>query len=118
MRIEPAPSEPCANGPIPEETAAAAPPLDPPAVRPSRHGFCVLPCTRLVVSPFHPYSEVLLFPSITAPARYRRSTSGASSAGTSSAWSSDPRVVRMPAVAVRSLIETGTPATGPAEPSA
>ena len=32
MRIEPAPSEPIASGPSPAATAAAAPPLDPPAV--------------------------------------------------------------------------------------
>ena len=33
IRIEPAPSEPCATGPIPAATAAAAPPLEPPGVR-------------------------------------------------------------------------------------
>ena len=36
--IEPAPSEPCASGPRPAATAAAAPPLDPPAVDPCFHG--------------------------------------------------------------------------------
>ena len=39
IRIEPAPSEPWAMGPRPAATADAAPPLDPPEVRSSRHGF-------------------------------------------------------------------------------
>src|ERR671917_2314436 len=43
MRTEPAPSLPCASGPRPAATAAAAPPLDPPAVRPSCHGLWVGP---------------------------------------------------------------------------
>jgi len=38
MRIEPPPSEPWARGTTPEATAAAAPPLDPPAVRRRSHG--------------------------------------------------------------------------------
>ena len=38
MRIEPPPSLPCANGSIPAATAAAAPPLEPPASRVGSHG--------------------------------------------------------------------------------
>jgi len=43
MRTEPAPSAPSANGPSPEATAAAAPPLEPPAVWPCFHGLWVGP---------------------------------------------------------------------------
>jgi hypothetical protein len=38
MRIEPAPSLPCAAGASPAATAAAAPPLEPPAERDGSHG--------------------------------------------------------------------------------
>src|SRR5262249_60734233 len=38
IRIEPPPSLPCANGSSPAETAAAAPPLEPPADRPVSQG--------------------------------------------------------------------------------
>ena len=38
MRIEPPPSLPCAKGTSPAATAAAAPPLDPPADRERSHG--------------------------------------------------------------------------------
>ncbi len=39
MRIDPPPSLACATGTIPEATAAAAPPLDPPVVREVSQGF-------------------------------------------------------------------------------
>lgn len=38
IRIEPPPSLPCAKGSNPAATAAAAPPLDPPAERERSHG--------------------------------------------------------------------------------
>ncbi len=38
MRMEPPPSDPGATGTSPAATAAAAPPLDPPAVRVGSHG--------------------------------------------------------------------------------
>lgn len=43
MRIEPAASVPCAIGTIPAATAAPAPPLEPPALRPRSHGLRVAP---------------------------------------------------------------------------
>src|SRR5829696_3091457 len=82
MRIEPAPSLPCASGPRPAATAAAAPPLDPPGVFTRFHGLKEGPKTRLPESPFQPSSGVFVFPSMTAPAAYKRSTIGASSSGT------------------------------------
>ena len=38
IRIDPPPSEPCATGTSPAATAAAAPPLEPPAIRSRSHG--------------------------------------------------------------------------------
>ena len=38
MRIDPPPSDACAMGTMPDATAAAAPPLDPPAIRVVSHG--------------------------------------------------------------------------------
>src|SRR5215468_6300458 len=46
MRIDPPPSVACAIGSIPAVTAAAAPPLDPPALSPRLHGLRVAPCRR------------------------------------------------------------------------
>ena len=43
MRIEPPPSFACAIGTMPDATAAAAPPLEPPAERDTSHGFFVAP---------------------------------------------------------------------------
>src|SRR6185295_18242884 len=48
-----------------------------------------------------------------APAARMRSTIGASSAGTLSAKSRVPNVVRTPLVITRSLVENGTPCSGP-----
>src|SRR5699024_10928306 len=45
-RIDPPPSEACATGAIPEATAAAAPPEEPPAVRCRFHGLAVAPYLR------------------------------------------------------------------------
>ena len=42
-RIEPPKSETISSGVMPAATAAAAPPLDPPAVRPRFHGFDARP---------------------------------------------------------------------------
>ncbi len=41
IRIEPPPSPPRATGTMPDATAAAVPPLDPPGVNPGRHGLRV-----------------------------------------------------------------------------
>src|SRR5690606_34764243 len=54
MRIEPPPSLPSANGTMPAATAAAEPPLDPPAIRERSHGLFVRPNSRLSVTPAWP----------------------------------------------------------------
>ena len=116
MRIDPAPSPPwCRTSGI-SAAAAAAPPLDPPAEAPARQGFSVEPCTRLVVSPFHPPSGVAVLPRITAPAARTTATNGASASATCCSVTSEPPVVRTPATSSRSLIVIGTPASGPAAP--
>src|SRR4051794_32091302 len=45
MRIEPPPSLPVQAGSIPEATAAAEPPDDPPGVASRFHGLRVIPCS-------------------------------------------------------------------------
>ena len=118
MRIEPAPSPPWWTTPTPAAAAAAAPPLDPPGVSPRRHGFTVEPVTGLVVSPFQPYSGVVVLPRMTAPAARIRAASGSSAEDTRSAWTAEPIVQRTPASWTRSLIVAGMPASGPAVPPA
>src|SRR6266478_8677785 len=106
MRIEPPPSVPIAS-------AAVAPPLEPPGVRSRFHGLRVMPKSRLWVAPIQPIIGVLVLPSWIAPAASSRSTIGALSVGTLSAKSRVPKVVRMPFVVTRSLVENGTPCRGP-----
>ena len=108
---------PWARAPRPAATAAAAPPLEPPGVRPRRQGLWVGPQTRLPESPFHPSSGVFVLPSRIMPASRRRSARGASKSGIQSAVSSEPRVVRIPRVAVRSFSEPGMPARGGGSPA-
>src|SRR6187200_2479659 len=63
MRIEPPPSVPTASGPMPDATAAAAPPEDPPGVFAGFHGLRVMPVSGLSVTPFQPNSGVVVLPS-------------------------------------------------------
>ncbi len=79
MRIEPPPSVPIVSGPMPEATAAALPPEDPPGVRSGFQGLRVMPVSGLSVTPFQPNSGVVVLPKITAPCSRRRATAGASS---------------------------------------
>lgn len=111
---EPPPSVPTLNGPIPRATAAALPPLEPPAVRVEFQGFTVDPVRGLSVTPFHPYSGVVVFPRRTAPCSRSRAATGASS---SYSWLGsivrDPRNVGHPRVRIRSFMEAGTPSSLP-----
>src|SRR5205807_10273914 len=67
IRVEPPPSFPCAIGTIPAATAAADPPLDPPGVRSSDHGFRVGPTRRDSVVGRIPISGSAVLPTITNP---------------------------------------------------
>src|SRR5688572_17047897 len=68
IRMEPAPSEPCASGPSPAATAAPAPALEPPVVISVFQGLRVLPVSGLSLRAFHPNSGVVVLPSMTPPA--------------------------------------------------
>ena len=97
---------------MPVASAAAEPPLEPPAVRARSHGLRVAPNTALTVLGPNANSGVLVLPSTMAPAARSRWTTSASSSGTWSSKSLEPWVVRMPAVGVTSLMATGTPNSG------
>ena len=73
-----------------------------------------MPVSALSVTPFQPNSGVVVLPSSTAPAPRMKAVKGAStSQGPSAAMVLDPLRVGQPRVKVRSLIEDGTPSTGP-----
>ena len=78
MRIEPPPSLPWAIGTIPEATAAAAPPEDPPGVRVVSQGLRAGPKRRDSVTGTIPNSGRLVLPTITKPASRSRRTRKAS----------------------------------------
>ena len=115
IRIDPAPSVPTASGPRPAATAAAAPPLDPPAVRPRSQGLWVTPVSGLSVTAFQPHSGVVVLPTSTAPCSRSRATAGASTVhGPARSTVREPRSVGHPLVSSRSLTEVGTPSSSPA----
>src|SRR5262245_40338030 len=68
MRIEPPPSVACAAGTMPAATAAAAPPLEPPALRAKSQGLRVGPLTTGSVVGARPNSGVFVRPRMTRPA--------------------------------------------------
>ena len=121
MRIEPAPSVPSAAAARPAATAAAEPPLDPPAIRAGSHGFRVAPKASDSVVASASSSGTWVLPITTAPAARRRRTTSASRAA-GGPWPSEPCAVIWPATSVSSLIATGTPLSGgapaPRRPSA
>ena len=100
---------PSASAHIPVASAAADPPLDPPAVIARFHGFRVAPKTAFTVFGPNANSGVFVLPTMMAPAARSRCTTSASSSGTLSSKSLDPYVVRIPLVCVTSLMPTGTP---------
>ena len=69
MRIEPRPSLAWAMGTMPEATAAADPPEEPPAMWPGFQGLRQGPRRALSVVPVMPYSGVLVLPRGMTPAR-------------------------------------------------
>ena len=74
MRIEPPPSLAPATGTMPAATAAAAPPEEPPGVRPRSQGLRAGPKRSGSVTPLAPNSGVLVLPKITRPASSQRCT--------------------------------------------
>ncbi len=86
MRIEPPPSLPCATGQSPAAVAAAAPPLEPPAVRVVSQGFRQAPFSSDSVCAIVPSSGVFVLPRTTNPASRMRRTTAASKSGTNCAY--------------------------------
>ena len=78
MRTLPAPSDPIAAATRPAATAAALPPDDPPGVWSRDHGLRVWPKAGPLVNGHCPNSQVLVLPTITAPAAFSRRTTSAS----------------------------------------
>ncbi len=81
-RIDPPVSEPSETGTMPEATATADPPLDPPGVRESSQGLRVGPNAEFSVDEPIANSSQLALPTTTAPACSRRVTTVASYGGT------------------------------------
>ena len=84
LRSEPPMSLPSAIGTMPEASATAAPPLEPPHVLVGSYGLSVRPKTSLNVCEPAPNSGVLVLPIVMAPAALMRSTISPSCSGT---WS-------------------------------
>src|ERR1051326_9390333 len=103
--------EPWGSQTSPAASAAAPPPVEPPDVSAVFHGLRVRPNTSLKVLPPAPNSGVFDLPITMPPLRSMRSTSGWDLAGTWSANSGEPYVVRTPATSVRSLIDTDRKST-------
>ena len=113
MRIDPAPSLACASETMPEATAAALPPDEPPGVRVVSHGFRAGPKRCGSVTGRIPSSGTLVLPTMMAPASRSRRTTEPSMGGSQSPVARMPKVVRMPWVRARmSLMAIGTPASG------
>src|SRR5437764_12746979 len=72
IRVEPPPSLAVQNGTMPEATAAADPPLDPPGVRAGSHGLRVVPQALVWVKAVTPNSGAAVLPTGTAPAARSR----------------------------------------------
>ena len=96
MRIEPPPSVAWAIGSMPAATAAAAPPLEPPALWSSFHGLRVGPNRRGSVDGARPISGVLVLPATTSPARLSRAVSSLSWSATLPVNSRPPYEVTAP----------------------
>src|ERR671916_835060 len=115
MRMEPTRSDPYSRNVIPADNAAAVPPEEPPGVRVVSHGLLVTPKSSLVVCPKSPSMKAtLVFPTMIAPASFKRRATVASQSATKSLKAGLPQVVCSPATLKLSLIVIGTPCSGPA----
>src|SRR5215213_5446241 len=113
MRMEPTRSDPYSRNVIPADSAAAAPPEEPPGVRAVSHGLLVAPYSSLAVCPKSPSMKAtLVLPMMIAPARLSRWTTVASQSATKSLKAGLPQVVCSPATLRLSLIVMGTPCSG------
>ena len=107
-RTDPPVSVPTPSNAAPVATAAADPPLDPPAMRPRSTGLRV----GGVVTPFA-NSCVLTFPMTIAPALRKWETISASLSATRRSGTLEPADVGIPPTSTISLTATHTPSNGP-----
>ncbi len=94
-------------------TAAAAPPLEPPAVREVSHGLRVMPVSGLSVTPFQPAPGWWSCRRAPRRARIRGRRRGVLRPRPLGSIVRDPRRVGRPSVSSTSLIDTGTPSSSP-----
>src|SRR5437763_5082445 len=92
-RIDPPVSEPRESGVMPAATATAEPPLDPPGIRSTAHGFFVGPNAEFSVDEPIANSSQFVLPMTTAPAACSRSMTVASYGGTNVSRMRDDAVV-------------------------
>ena len=116
VRTEPPRSVPWATVTIPDATAAADPPLDPPELRSRENGVTVDSQSWLTLRGPKPNSGVLVLPRRIPPAAFSRLTHNSSTSGTLFSKIFEPKVVRTPFVCVTSLTAKGTPARGRVRP--
>lgn len=102
-------SVPTSNGVIPKQIAAAAPPLEPPAVRWRFHGLLVRPNSGLLDCQSESMAATLVLAISTPPAAFSLMTTGLSCSATWSAKGGKPTVVLMPDVSCMSFSVNGTP---------
>src|SRR5438477_4144437 len=94
-------------------TAAADPPLDPPGMRLSSHGFRTTPNADFTQLPPIAHSWRLFLPTTIPPAARILATTVASYSVTLSVISAEAFVVGQPATAMMSLMPNGRPCTRP-----
>jgi hypothetical protein len=111
MRIDPMPSLPCATGTMPAETAAAAPPDEPPGVCAGCQGLRVMPKVESVAPKVHS-SGTRVRPTTTAPARRSLRTISASNSRGFGSLPALPIRIGSPLTGTLSLMAIGTPASG------
>src|SRR6202140_921310 len=96
-------SVPCAICPMPAETAAPAPPDEPPGGMLASRGFLVSPWARLVVNQREENAGQLVRPRITAPALRRLSITGLLVVAIPACCSFSPWVVANPRWSILTL---------------
>ena len=116
-RMEPPPSLACAAGTMPAATAAAAPPLEPPALCAGFQGLRVAPNASGSVVGSSASSGVLVRPSEIRPAalkrRVRYASSGSIQPGVAQEAHAAAVRARRPRAPPMSFIRKGTPRNGP-----
>ena len=113
IRIDPPPSVPNPNGVTPAAMDATAPALEPPGVLAAFQGLCVIPVKGLSPTGLQPYSLVVVFPMMMAPAALSLSTAGASSGAMLPSFAREPDAYGRPPTAIRSFTEIGSPCRRP-----